>query len=179
VIRPRALAAPLVCLLAMSLGGCVDSNETMARCKPDQRLAIVAQSVPDAIYIPCVDVLPAGWRISWFEVDEHGTSFRLRSDRAEHPVEVSLSDGCRRGDATPIAPRAAGVRSYLSVHSISPDYMGTFYDVFSGGCVAATFDFVSGPHVALVDELRRIVGLYPRRQLRQELEAELGIPLDP
>jgi hypothetical protein len=179
VIRPSVLAPSLVGLLVISLGGCADSNETMARCKADQRLAIVAQSVPTATYIPCVEVLPAGWRISRFEVDEHGTRFELRSDRAAQPVEVSLSDDCRRGTATPIAPRAAGVRSYLRVRTISPDYTGTFYDVFSGGCVAATFDFISGPHVALVDELRRMVGLYPRRQLRQELDAELGIPLDP
>jgi hypothetical protein len=177
VRRLRAVA--LLALLATVLGSCAEAGTAMPRCRAGQRLGIVAQSVPTASYLPCIEVLPAGWRTDAFDVDEDGTRFELRSDRADRAVIVQLSSTCRRGGSTPIAPRAEGVRSYVRVDSISPRYTGRFFDVFAGGCVTADFSLGRGPHIALVDELRRIVGLYSRRQLSLELNDTLGITLDP
>lgn len=175
-VRGAAVAGGL---LATVVGGCAGVDRAAPRCTAGQRLAIVAQSVPGAAYLPCIDQLPPGWQSSSFEVDDAGARFELRSDRADRPVRVTLADSCRRGRATAIDPRAAGVRSYLRVDSISPQYSGRFYDVFAGGCVTAAFSFDRGPHIALVDGLRSTVGLYSRRQLGQELEADLGVSLDP
>lgn len=175
--RIRAIA--LLAVFVTVAGGCADAGTAMPRCRSGQRLGIVAQSVPSASYLPCIEVLPAGWRTDDFEVDEDGARFELRSDRADRAVTVELSPACRRGGSTPIAPRAEGVRSYVRVDSISPRYTGRFFDVFAGGCVTADFSLERGPHIALVDELRQIVGLYPRRQLSNELADELGITLDP
>lgn len=174
-----ARASALLVVVASVLGGCADADLAAPRCAPGQRLALVAQSVPEAAYLPCVELLPPGWRVSSFEVDDAGARLELRSDRAERPIEVSLSASCQRPGAASIAPRADGVRSYLRVDSISPHYAGRFYDVFSGGCLTSKFDFDRGPHIALVDELRQTVGLYPRRQLARELEDDLGVRLDP
>jgi hypothetical protein len=172
-------AGALVALLVTLLGGCADAGTAMPRCQPGQRLGIVAQSVPSASYLPCIEVLPPGWETEAFEVDADGTRFELWSDRADRPVTVELAPTCRRGGSTPVAPRAEGVRSYVRVDSISPRYTGRFFDVFAGGCVTADFSLDRGPHIALVDELRQIVGLYSRRQLSHELADDLGITLDP
>ena len=166
-------------MLGSLLAGCATTATAAPRCEAGQRLAIVAQSTPGAAYLPCVDELPPGWRFESFEVDDDGARFSLLSDRADRPVEVSLSSGCDVGEATPVAPRDEGVRTYQRVASISPRYAGRFYDVFPRGCVTYEFDFERGPHIALVDELLRTVRLYPRRQLRQELEDQLGVKLDP
>lgn len=174
----RAAGAALLAA-ALALPGCGASDRTMPRCEPSQRLAIVAQSVPGAAYVPCVDELPPGWSFESFEVDDDGTSFSLRSDRADRPVDVSLSPRCDVGSAIPVAARDEGVRTYQAADSIAPHYVGRFYDVFPRGCVTYAFDFERGPHVALVDDMLRAVQLYPRRQLRQELEDELGLRLDP
>lgn len=156
-----------------------DGSSFMPRCSAHQRLAVVAQSVPDASYVPCVAELPAGWTFEDLDVDDEGATITLESDRADRVVDVTLSPSCSLGDATPIAPSDEGVRTYQRVDAISPRYAGRVIDVFPGGCVTAVFDFERGPHVALVTEMQEAVGLYSRRQLRQELNAELGITLDP
>jgi hypothetical protein len=177
-VRALRVAAAVLALGTVG-GGCADAGSAMPRCSSDRRLAIVAQSVPGAVYLPCVSDLPPGWRVTHFEVDDDGTRFELRSDRSDQPVEVSLTEECSLGRATPITPRADGVRSYLRVESISPRYAGRFRDVFSGGCITTEFDFARGAHVVLVDELRQLVGLTSRRQVSQELEHDLGVRLDP
>ncbi len=166
-------------LVGALLAGCATSGQAITGCEAGQRLAIIAQSVPGAAYVPCIRELPPGWRISSFEVDDDGARARLHSDRASAPIELRLSASCTREGSSPIAPRAAGVRSYLVVDSISPNYAGRYVDVFAGGCLTSSFDLERGPHIALLDELRRFIELYPRRQLRQELREDLGVSLDP
>jgi hypothetical protein len=151
----------------------------MPRCEASQRLGIVAQSVPGAAYLPCIADLPPGWSFESFDVDDDGTHFSLRSDRSDRPVDVELAASCDVGSATPVVPRDEGVRTYQLSASVSPRFAGRFYDVFAHGCVTYEFDFARGPHIALIDELQRAVDLYPRRLLRQELQDQLGITLNP
>jgi hypothetical protein len=158
---------------------CGATDDVAPRCAPDQRLGVVAQSVPGAAYLPCVAELPPGWSFESFDADDDGTRLTLRSDRADTDVRVALEPRCDVGSATPIAPRDEGVRTYQQVGSVSPRYAGRFYDLFAGGCVTYEFDFARGPHIALVDELQRAVQLYPRRLLRQELRDDLGLTLEP
>jgi hypothetical protein len=176
-VRARATAT-LLALAALLAPGCAGADAAAPRCEPDQRLGIVAQSVPDAAYVPCVAELPPGWSFESIDVGDEGARLSLRSDRSDRDVTVELVDDCDVGSATPVAPRDEGVRTYQQVGSVSSRYAGRFYDVFAGGCVIHEFDFARGPHIALVDEMERAVQLYPRRQLRQELRAELGITLD-
>jgi hypothetical protein len=172
--------ATLVAALVLSAPACATTaSAAMPTCKASQRLGIVAQSVPDAAYLPCIAELAPGWSLESFDVDDDGTRFSLRSDRSDRPVDVELAAGCDVGSATPVTPREEGVRTYQLVESVSPRYAGRFNDVFANGCVTYEFDFARGPHIALIDELQRAVQLYPRRLLRQELRDQLGITLDP
>ncbi|HEX6568058.1 MAG TPA: hypothetical protein VF015_02805 [Acidimicrobiales bacterium] len=179
--RIRRRGALLLAGAALAAAGCADADTDVGvpTCEPGQRLGIVAQSVPDAAYVPCVAVLPPGWSFESFSVDDDGTRFSLRSDRSDRAVDVELVERCDVGSATPITPRDEGVRTYQLAISVSPRYAGRLYDVFARGCVVYEFDFARGPHIALIDELQQAVQLYPRRQLRQELDDELGITLDP
>lgn len=171
-------AAATLVALAAAAPACAGADAATPRCEGDQRLGIVAQTVPDAAYVPCVAELPPGWSFESIDVGDEGARLSLRSDRADRDVTVDLVDDCEVGSATPVAPRDEGVRTYQEVAAVSPRYAGRFYDVFAGGCVIYAFDFARGPHIALVDEMERAVQLYPRRQLRQELRADLGITLD-
>jgi hypothetical protein len=173
--RPAWLG--LVVGIALVATGCGGADTAMPRCRADQRLAIVSQSVPDAAYLPCIAALPTGWSFQSLDVDDEHTRMSLRSDRSDRPVHVSLLPRCEVRGATPIAPRDEGVRTYQSVESIAPRYAGRLYDVFAHGCVVYEFDFARGPHIALIDELERTVSLYPRRELRQRLRDDLGIDL--
>jgi hypothetical protein len=151
----------------------------MPECEAGSRLAIIAQSVADAAYVPCITALPAGWSFDRLDVNQRGTTISLRSDRADQRVEVDLAARCDTAGATPIAPSEAGTRTYQLIESIEPRYAGRFLDVFPGGCVAVSYDFEFGAHVALITEIQQIVGLYSRHELRQHLAADLDIQLDP
>ena len=176
--RSAVLAA--VAVGAAALTGCASTAErVMPRCEADSRLAILAQSVPTAAYVPCIADLPAGWSFEGLDVGDGGATITLASDRADREVHVELVPSCDVAEATPIPPSDEGVRTYHLVESIDPRYAGRLFDVFPGGCVISTYDFERGPHVALVPELQQAVSLFSRRELRQGIDADLGVRLDP
>jgi hypothetical protein len=179
--RPAgALLAALLVAAAVALVGCARFGDAVPGCRDPLRLAIVAQSVPGASYLPCITDLPEGWTTSGFDPSGDGTSFLLNSDRSPgRPVTVRLAGACRTRGASPSPPRAPGVLSYTRLSSISPQFAGTLYDVFPGGCVSYQFDFALGSQIALMEQFKGAVGLYPRQQLRLILKTELGVELSP
>jgi len=185
--RRRAARGLLGAVLAVvtlgataTLTGCTSSGGTVPGCRDPLRLAIIAQSVPSASYVPCIGGLQPGWEISGFDPAQDGTSFLLSSDRSPgQPVTVRLSAGCRVSGASPAPARAPGVLTYIRLDSISPRFAGTLYDVFPGGCVSYEFDFANGSQIALMEQFEQAIGLYPRQQLRLVLKQELGVELDP
>ena len=176
--RTRPWGAAVVVLLLT--GSCADVEaRVLPGCEDVERLAIIAQSVPDASYVPCLATLPAGWTFEGLAVSDTGTEIHLESDRSDRGVRIELRDRCDASAATPIAPRDEGVRTYQAVDSIDPRVAGRVLDVFPGGCVVTTYDFERGRHVPLVAELGQVVGLRSRIELRQEVQQRLGVTLDP
>ncbi|HSP36549.1 MAG TPA: lipopolysaccharide kinase InaA family protein [Frankiaceae bacterium] len=144
------------------------------------RLALLAQAVPSASYVPCLAELPPGWSAGSLFAGRGDARFALVSDRApEHPVKLQLLSGCGAGGRSPLPPRAAGVRTSIELRSISPRYAGSLFDVFPGGCVRYDFDFPRGAHIALVEDFESAVGLLSRREVRLRVHTELGVALDP
>jgi len=177
------LAAVLVAVVlgAMTgLTGCATVSNTAPRCDQPLRLAIIAQSLPAASYLPCIRDLSQGWSTSGFDPTQSGTSFLLNSDRSPgRPVKVKLTATCRPGIASPSPPRAPGVLTYTRLTAIRPRFTGTLYDVFPGGCVTYAFNFATGSQIALMEQFEGAIGLYPRQQLRLILKRKLGVELDP
>lgn len=178
--RLAAALAAVMCAAAAALTGCGAQAGTVPGCGDPLKLAIIAQSVSGASYIPCINELPEGWGTSGFEPASGGTSFTLDSDRSPgRPVTVRLSARCATGGASPSPPRAPGVLSYTRLTSISPRFAGALYDVFPGGCVSYQFDFTLGEHIALMEQFQSAVGLYPVQQLRLVLKQKLGVEISP
>ena len=180
----RAVLAAMIAAMfaaATALTGCAATSSDMApRCDDPLRLAIIAQSLPTATYVPCLRDLPEGWSSSGFDATQSGTSFLLDSDRSpERPVQVQLTATCRPGIASPSPPRAPGVLTYTRLTSVRPRFSGTLYDVFPGGCVSYAFDFALGSQIALMEQFEGAVGLYPRQQLQLVVKQKLGVELNP
>jgi hypothetical protein len=180
--RARFAAGLAAVLLGVTglVTGCAAFSDTAPGCGQPLRLAIVAQSLPSAAYLPCVRPLPPGWSTSAFRAAPGGTSFLLNSDRSPgRPVSVRLTAACRPGLASPSPPRAPGAVTYTRYDSIAPRFAGTLYDVFPGGCVSYSFNFALGSQIALMEQFEQAVGLYPRQQLRLVLKRELGVGAGP
>jgi hypothetical protein len=178
--RFGVLLAAVMLAAGAALTGCASAGNPVPGCRDPLRLAIVAQSVPSASYLPCIRDLQPGWTTSGFDPSQDGTSFLLDSDRSPgQPVTVRLTAGCRISGASPSPARAPGVLSYTRLDSIRPRFAGRLYDVFPGGCVTYTFDFSDGSQIALMEQFKSAVGLYPRQQLRLVLKQELGVELNP
>ena len=171
----------LLLVVVLLLAGCGLSAETSApRCDGVEPLALVAQSVPTASYLVCLQDLPAGWRATRFEAVRGSTRISLLSDRTEgRPVDIVLTSRCDITGASPARPGADGVRSYLRVDTVSPVYAGSAFDVFPGGCIQYAFAFPRGPHIPLMEQLSSTVDLVPRRELRLDVRDQVGVELDP
>jgi hypothetical protein len=177
--RRRAVVVAASAVAVLGATGCGSLRTAAPRCDDSRRVAIVAQSLPSASYVPCLDVLRPGWSARDFDSRSGRTRFVLASDRdGGHPVTVQLQRACDVGAATSTTPRADGARTYLRLRSISPRYAGTMLDVFPGGCVTYRFDFARGPHIGLIDDLEHEVRLLARAELARDLRAEYGIDLD-
>jgi hypothetical protein len=182
-----ALLAVVTLGAAATLAGCAASGGTVPAsagtvpgCGDPVRLAIIAQSVPSASYIPCIRGLAPGWGTSGFDPNQDGTSFLLNSDRSPgRPATVRLTAACDVSRASPSPPRAPGALTYTRLDSISPRFAGTVYDVFPGGCISYRFDFAPGSQIALAEQFKDAIGLYPRQQLRLVLKQKLGVDLNP
>ena len=179
--NPFGIAVAAVMLTAgAALTGCTTSDGSVPGCGDPLRLAVIAQSVPGASYLPCIRGLPPGWTTSGFDPTQDGTSFLLNSDRSPgRPVVVRLTATCAPGRASPSPSRAPGVVTYTRLTSVAPRFAGSLYDVFPGGCLTYAFDFALGSQIALMEQFEQAVGLYPRQQLRLVLKHELGAELSP
>jgi hypothetical protein len=179
--RMAGSVAALLTVLAtlFSVSGCSAFQRSIPSCAGLQRLALVAQSVPTASFVPCIDQLPPGWSVPVFRVGRGQTAFSLLSDRAGgRSVAVRFDQTCQSTGSVPTTSRAPGVHTSVRIESIDPRYSGTLYDTFPGGCVAYEFDFKRGPHISLMEEFENTVHLVSRNSLRLQLHTKLGLQLD-
>lgn len=175
-----ATAAVTLAVLGGALSGCASVRQAVPTCSSVQRLALVSQSVPTAAYVPCLEPLAPGWSAGGFQSTSSGTHFTLTSDRARgRPVRVELKPACDFSGATATTPRAAGVRTYNRLLSLSPRYSGTLFDVFVGGCITYRFDLPRGPHIPLMEEFEAAVVLYPRQDVVLAVRHRLGVTITP
>jgi hypothetical protein len=188
----RLLLAAVVCLLA---AGCVrpastelaQAREPACRYQGRQGTALVvlmAQAVPTASQLPCVELLPAGWTVGDVFVRNGRARFSLDSDRVgAHAVEVVLERYCTFGRVTRVPSDHPGTRRYQEVISIEPGrrYQGAIYYLFPGGCVTYQLDFRSDEQARPLVEVSLALGFVSRDALRQTIDefTRGKVPLDP
>ena len=178
----RAWGRAVALAVVAALPACGRASQAMPACTPGNRLAIVAQAVPSAQYLPCVAAMPVGWNFGQFDVEDGRVSFWLDHDReGARTAEVAFAAGCDTTGAFDQGP-ADGAERYVRPGSVSPAFAATTYDVVPGGCVTYRYSFTKGEnaeHIRLLNELFEAISLFPRAAVEEEVRRDLGQELSP
>jgi hypothetical protein len=145
-------------------------------------VVLMAQAVDSAAFVPCLDTVPLGWHLSDVEIRDGSGRFWLDSDRdGVRAIEVVLTGGCDVRKATEIPSDRDGVRRYELVTRISPDYAGTRYYVFDGGCLAVHFRLAGHDRAEPLAVATEGVDFVAREDVEEQVRAESGgrLELDP
>lgn len=174
-LRPPALVALLAVL---ALPGCVSGGTVAPECgDPSHRtMVLVAQTVPSATLLPCVDALPAGWIVSGSEFVDGSTSFWLDIPVAGvRAVEVRLTETCDTSEASEVvpAPDEAGAEVFVAPTSLDP-FKGVRSVVFEGGCVTYRYAFAGGTPATVSLEVDAALSFMPRQEVADQVWNEGG-----
>ena len=186
----------LVTAAVLVLAGCgvapTSSSFTEARepsCRYQGRegtalMVLIAQAVPTASQLPCVELKPAGWTVTNVFVRNGRVRFALNSDRVgQEAVRVVLQQFCALGKVTRVPSDHPGTRRYQEVISIEPGkrYQGAVHYLFPGGCVTYRLDFRSDEQARPLGEVSLALGFVTRDALRQTISdfTDGKVPLDP
>jgi hypothetical protein len=180
--RVATAAAVLLAAAGCSNGGRVTLVDATPECHPGRRLAVLAQAVPTATYVPCIADDDSPWRFTSLTVEKGRARLSLVFiDPSGRSARVQLTRDCDTGGASEQPPEAGqtDVEHYRRASTLSPRLAGIDYDVFEGGCVTTEFDLPRNADASerLLD-LDTTVGLYPRSRLSAELEREFHLDLD-
>jgi tRNA A-37 threonylcarbamoyl transferase component Bud32/membrane-associated phospholipid phosphatase len=104
------------------------------RCAPHEPLQLMAQSVPTASLVPCIEILPAGWSLGNVVVHDGRSRFTLDSDRGGVLV-VELAASCDLAGAVELTSEQPQARRYLRVERNAAGVTMTRAYTFPGGCV--------------------------------------------
>ena len=190
-MRGRRRRAALPVVAAGLLAGCVQpvvlGEETLA-CRngddglPANGVVLMAQSVPSASWVPCLEVMPLGWDVAGLDADESSARFWLDSDRdGVHALEIVLTRSCDTAEATEIPSERDGMRRWERVTQVTPQYVGTRHYVFEGGCLSVVFRLSGENRSEPLGVATQAVGAVTRDQVRAAVRDQTHgeLELDP
>jgi hypothetical protein len=147
-------------------------------CSTSSTVILMAQAVPSASAIPCIDSLPAGWSFGEATVHSGRGRFWLSSDRAGHrAVVVTLSDRCDVSRARAASPNARGMPRFEETRSRGSRLSLIRFDRFPGGCATYDINFAKGTPRALLSDVDRALAYTARTRLVRHVYQDQGLVL--
>lgn len=181
----RLLTVAVACLLLAGCARPVASEFTQARqpfCEVGGKpgtpfLVLMAQAVPTASQLPCVDLdnLTAGWSVSSVFVRDGRARFALDSYRVGmHAVLVVLERTCQfeGGKVTRVPSDEPGMRRFEQIGEVRPGvgFTGTRFYLFKGGCVTYRFQFHGKERAGPIGEVTLALSFISRDTLRDLIQ---------
>jgi hypothetical protein len=167
-----------------SLGADIVGVEVLVNigCSDLEPLWLMAQSVPSASLVPCVQARLPGWTVADVAVNDGRSVITLDHDRAgAAAVVVRMAAACDpAGEVKTPAPQP-GVRRYVRVERGADGFSETWWDRFPGACVTYRLHSTTDPTGQFANEAPQVLGFTTREQLRQALAQRSGgrLQLDP
>jgi tRNA A-37 threonylcarbamoyl transferase component Bud32 len=151
-------------------------NRTDVDCGHLEPLWLMAQSVPSASLVPCVQLLPVGWSVAEVAVNNGRSVITLDHDRGGRAaLVVRLTAACDLAGAKKVSSEVPGASRWYRARDAT-----RIYD-FAGGCVTQRFSAAAPSAPRMSDTASSEVGFITREQLRQALSQRSGgrLQLDP
>jgi hypothetical protein len=139
-------------------------NRTDVDCGHLEPLWLMAQSVPSASLVPCVQLLPVGWSVAEVAVNNGRSVITLDHDRGGRAaLVVKLTASCDRAGAREVSSEQRGASRWYRARDATRFY------VFPGGCVTQRFSAAAPSAPRMSDTASTEVGFISREELRQAL----------
>jgi tRNA A-37 threonylcarbamoyl transferase component Bud32 len=151
-------------------------------CGDLEPLWLMAQSVPSASLVPCVQLLPAGWSVAEVAVNNGRSVITLDHDRAgKRAIVVRLTAACDLAGATEVTSEQPEARRYLRVDHDASGFSATRAYAYPGGCITAQIRAPAASGQQLTTETSSAIGFMTREQLRRALSqrSDGRLQLDP
>jgi tRNA A-37 threonylcarbamoyl transferase component Bud32/membrane-associated phospholipid phosphatase len=143
------------------------------RCEPHEPLLLMAQSVPTASLVPCVELLPAGWTLGDVVVGNDRSRFTLTSDRGGVLV-TELTASCDLAGAAELTSEQPGARRYLRIERNAARVVTTRAYTFAGGCVTQRLVTPEASRQRLASESSSALGFTTRDDLVTAIRRDSG-----
>ncbi|HEV2920166.1 MAG TPA: hypothetical protein VG673_13125, partial [Actinomycetota bacterium] len=151
-------------------------------CSDQEALWLMAQAVPSATLVPCLQVAPPGWTLNDVKAGSGFASIVFNTDRPtqQAAVTVELLPSCDLAGATEVSSEVPGARRYIRIdRAATPDRVTRSY-TFPGGCVTERYVSAVSPERMAADASSSF-GFVTRDQLAAELSrrSDGRLQLDP
>jgi hypothetical protein len=147
-------------------------------CATSNTVILMAQAVPSASAIPCIDSLPAGWTFGQAVVHNGRGRFWLNSDQAGgRAVVVTLSEECDISGARPAPPNARGTSRFERSRNRGSRLSLLRFERFPGGCATYDIDFDGGAPPELLSDVDRALAYTARTRLVRHVFQDVGLVL--
>jgi hypothetical protein len=185
--RRRAVLAAAVALLLSGCGTITFGSEAVACAQgddgtPTNGVVLMAQSVPTASFVPCLEGMPVGWHFAALDAQSGSARFWLDSDRyGMHAIEVRLTESCDTSGATEIPSERPDMQRMERVTKVHPQFIARRFYVFDGGCITVVFTLSGSDSSEALAVATQGLGVVERDALRDLVreESDGRLELDP
>jgi tRNA A-37 threonylcarbamoyl transferase component Bud32/membrane-associated phospholipid phosphatase len=162
----------LLVLAALNTKVIFDNEEAVATslgvkdigCSDLEPLWLMAQSVPSASLIPCLQLVPFDWKVAEVAVNNGRSVITLDHDRGGRAaMVVRLTAACDLAGATEVTSEQRGATRWYRARDNTRAYK------FPGGCVTQRFRAAGPSALRLSDTASTEFGFITRQELRQAL----------
>ena len=143
-------------------------------CSDLEPLWLMAQSVPSASLVPCVESWLPGWTVANVAVNDGRSVITLTTTAPAPPRSSCAWRPPATGPVRSRRRRRSQECAGSSGWSTSPARSATWHDEFPGGCVTYRLHSTTDPTGQFADEARSVLGFTTREQLRQALSQRSG-----
>jgi hypothetical protein len=152
-------------------------------CDDRDALWLMAQAVPSASLVPCLQLAPAGWSLNDVQVRSGDATIVFDTDRPHRiaAVTVRLAPACDLAGAREVSSEQPGARRYLKIERAAAPVAVTRSYVFQGGCVTERYLAAGASPERLAVQASTAFGFVTREALDRDLDqrSDGRLRLDP